>query len=64
MSNDEIRVAFVVEGDHQRICTISEIKKDDVFYLVINGARGDLMQATSSAQIKNNQWQVEGVPYE
>lgn len=64
MSNDDIQVAFVVEGDDQRICTISEIKKDDVFYLVINGTRGDLMRATSSAQIKNRQWQVEGVPYE
>jgi hypothetical protein len=64
MSNDDTQVAFVVEGDHQRICTIGEIKKDDVFYLVINGARGDLMRAISSAQIKNNQWQVEGVPYE
>jgi hypothetical protein len=66
--SDSIQYAFVIKGDKQQVCTISEMKNDDVFYLVTNGANSDVMRAMSAPQIKKvngiEQWRIEGVPYE
>lgn len=64
ITEDSIQIAFNCNQTPHQICTISEIKKGDIYFLVTDGKRGDLMKANSDAYFKNNQWVVEGKLYE
>ena len=63
-NSDSIQIAFKCNHTPPEICTLSEIKKGDIYFLVSDGKRSDLMKATSDAYLKNNQWIIEGYHYE
>lgn len=46
---------------------VKDVKKEDVYYLIIDGVRGQVHQATSDAIAdlgKQEGWRVEGEVYE
>ena len=61
---DSIQIAFKCNETPHVICTLSEIKKGDIYFLVTDGKRGDVMKADTDAYFKNNQWVIEGKIYE
>jgi hypothetical protein len=62
-TNYDTQIAFKCNESPQ-VCTISELKKNDIFYLVTNGKKGDLMKATSDPTWKHDRWSIEGESYE
>jgi len=60
-------LAFIEREQGFVPCHIKEIKKDNVYYLVINGKRGQVHQAISDA-VEDARldagWRVDGVLYE
>jgi hypothetical protein len=65
-----VQVAYKVgknEGDVQP-CHVKELRPNDVFYIVTDGKKGDLMLATGMPYEKqvngDSQWLIDGEMYE
>lgn len=67
-TNFDTQIAFRCNEQPSQVCLVSELKKGDIFYLVTDGAKSDLMRAINDSQIKKingvEQWHIEGVLYE
>jgi hypothetical protein len=60
-------IAFIENEQGFAPSHIKNIKKKDVYYLVIDGVRGQIHHARSDAIVDTSQeegWRVEGVLYE
>lgn len=44
-----IQYAFRIEAGKETPCHLSEIKKDDVYYLVVDARKSELFKATDNA---------------
>ena len=66
--SDSIQYAYRVDSDKETPCHLSEIKKGDLFYLVVDAHKSDLLRATGDAFSSNindkNSWSVLHVPYQ
>lgn len=61
MSSDNLTLAFIKIDEKFYPSHVSEIKEDDVYYLVADGTKGDVMIATKNAELsQNNIWVVSG----
>lgn len=60
--DQEIRFAFRIDSDAERPCHISDLKEGDVFYMVSQGTKSELLQATGApfTEIVNHQvvWSI------
>ena len=65
---ETIQYAFKVTEDEETPCHLSEIKKGDVYYLVVDSKRSELLKATEDAFNSNvsgkSVWSIPHVPYE
>ena len=60
-------IAFIEHEQGFIPCHLKDIKKDKVYYLVIDGVRGQIHHATQDAIAdisKPEGWRIEGILYE
>ena len=60
-------IAFIENEQGFAPAHVKDVKKEDVYYLIIDGVRGQVHQATSDAMRDASQeegWRVEGEVYE
>ncbi len=63
-TNFDTQIAFKCNEHPSQVCSVSDLKKGDIFYLVTNGKKGDLMKATSNPVWAKNRWEIQGELYE
>lgn len=63
--NQEIRYAFRIDQFAETPCHLSELNKGDVFYLISQGTKSELLRATGApfTEIINHQ-EVWSIPHE
>lgn len=63
-----IKYAYRIDSDRETPCHLSEIKKGDVFYLMVGASRSELHRATDDAFIAhvndNETWSIPHELYE
>lgn len=66
--NESIQYAYRIDSDKETPCHLSEIKKGDVFYWVVDAHKSELLQATDDAFNSDvndkNSWSVPHAPYQ
>jgi hypothetical protein len=62
-TNFDTQIAFKC-NEQPQVCCVSDLKKGDIFYLVTNGKRGDLMKAIADPVWSKNRWEIAGELYE
>jgi len=66
--SESIQCAYRVDSDKETPCHLSEIKKGDLFYWVVDAHKSDLLQATGDAFSSNvndkDIWSVPHAPYQ
>lgn len=66
--NESIHYAYRIDSDKETVCHLSEIKKGDVFYLIVDAHKSELLRATGDAFNSNvndkNIWSVPHAPYQ
>lgn len=63
--DQEIRYAFRIDSDAETPCHISDLKEGDVFYMVSQGTKSELLQATGAPFTETiNHQLVWSIPHE
>ena len=58
---DSLTIAFIKRGDSFIPSHISDIKKDDTYYLVVNGFADKVVRvATDDSYMSGDRWEVSG----